>query len=374
MIYYGHQSIDEDDIQEVVKVLRSDYLTQGPKTAEFEKAICEYTGAKYCVSVSSATAGLHIAVKSLHLYKGYEGITSPNTFVATPNSLIYNGLNPVFADIDKDTYNINPEEIKNKITKKTSVIMPVHFAGQSCDMRKIKEIADENKCYVIEDAAHAIGSDYCDSKVGSCKYSDMTVFSFHPVKTITTGEGGAITTNNKELYERLLLLRSHGIIKDKTDPAFYQMISLGFNYRMPDINAALGLSQLKKLGFFKDRRRQIILAYNYKLFQNENITIPNEYFYNTSCFHLYVVKINFDAIKKSRFQVMRELKEKGIITQVHYIPVHLQSYYKNNYGYKKNDYPIAEDYYGHCLSLPLYPSMTVDDVDYVCEKVNEVIK
>ena len=269
MIGYGHQYIDDSDIEAVVKVLKSDYLTQGPSVTQFEKTICEITGAKYCVSVSNATAGLHIAVATLGLKEGDEGITTPNTFLASSNCMVYNNVKPVFADINPVSYNIDPAEIEKHITDKTKLLVPVHFAGLPCEMEKINSIAKKHNLHVIEDAAHAIGSQYADgSYVGNCKYSDMTVFSFHPVKTITTGEGGAVTTNDEKLYQKLLMLRSHGTTKDEnlltknSGPWYYEMQSLGFNYRMTDMQAALGCSQLAKLDWFKKRRREIVAAYN----------------------------------------------------------------------------------------------------------------
>ena len=375
-INYGRQSIYEDDIAYVVEALRSDFLTQGPRVAEFEKTICEYTGAKYCVALANATAGLHIAVAALDVENGCEGITSPITFVASSNALVYNGLKPVFADIDAETGNIDPAEIRKKCTAKTQVLIPVHFAGRPCRMQEIASLASEKKLRVIEDAAHAIGSAYSDGgKVGNCQHSDMTVFSFHPVKTITTGEGGAITTNNKELYDKLVMLRSHGITKDpdllseNPGPWFYEMQSLGFNYRMTDLQAALGISQLAKLEHFKARRNEIIRLYNDALGHIEGISIPPEDD-NDSCFHLYVIRIDFKKLGITRKEAMNMLREKGIGTQVHYIPVHTQPYYRKKFGYGWGDLPISENYYSQILSLPLYPAMSDDDV----ERVISVIK
>jgi len=377
-INYGKQWITQSDIDEVVSVLTSDYLTQGPAVSAFEKVICEYTGAAYCVSVSNATAALHIAVKALEIEKGKEGITSPNSFVASSNCFVYNELKPVFADIDKKTLNIDPAEIEKRITRKTKVIIPVHFAGRSCEMVAIKEIADKNALYLIEDAAHAIGSNYADgSKVGNCKYSDMTVFSFHPVKTITTGEGGAITTNNRELYERLLLLRSHGITKDpemldtNPGPWHYEMQVCGYNYRLTDIQSALGISQMKRLDEFKKRRNEIIDQYKSSLAGLDWLRTPLKDD-TDSCFHLYVVQIDFENLGKSRSDIMDELKKNNIGTQVHYIPIHTQPYYIKNYGYKWGDYPLAENYYNKALSLPLYPLMSDDDVVHVIRCVKEL--
>lgn len=380
MIGYGHQYIDDDDIQAVASVLKSDYLTQGPAVEQFEQGICRITGARYCVAVSNATAGLHIAVAALGPGDDAEGITTPNTFLASANCMVYNNVRPVFADIDPVSYNIDPAEIEKHITDRTGLLLPVHFAGLPCDMEKISAIAKKHKLHVIEDAAHAIGSQYADgSYVGNCKHSDMTVFSFHPVKTITTGEGGAVTTNDGDLYRKLLMLRSHGVTKDEElltrnpGPWYYEMQSLGFNYRMTDMQAALGCSQLKKLDFFKQRRREIVAVYNRAFAGMKYLRTPVEPDGVSSCFHLYAVQIDFDAIGKNRVQVMAELRERGIGTQIHYIPVHTQPFYKKTFGYKEGDYPNAEKYYGQELSLPLYPGLSDGDVDKVIAVVKEVI-
>ena len=369
---YGKQWLDEDDKRAVLEVLESDFLTQGPSVAEFEKAICNYTGAKFCVAVANGTAALHLAVAALDIEKGSEGITSPITFVASANCLVYNNLKPIFADIDEKTYNIDPAEIEKKITNKTKVIIPVHFAGQPADMGEIAKIAKEHHLFVIEDAAHAIGSKYKDgSKVGSCKYSDLTIFSFHPVKTITTGEGGVITTNDEKLYQKLLLLRSHGITKNPSElsqnpgPWYYEMQTLGYNYRLSDIQAALGISQIEKLDKFSRRRREIVNKYNKAFAEFKNVVIPFEADGLDSTFHLYVLKIDFEKIGKSREIVMNELKQRNIGTQVHYIPVHLQPYYQKHFGYKEDDFAKAEAYYKKCLSLPLFPKMTDEDINFV---------
>ncbi len=380
LIPYGRQWIDQDDIQAVTTVLKSDYLTQGPKVEEFEKALCDYTGAKFCLALSNGTAALHLAVAAMKIEKSMEGITSPITFAASANCLLYNGLKPVFADIDPKTYTISPDEIKKKITAKTKVIIPVDFAGQPAEMEQISKIAREKDICVVEDAAHAIGSRYNDGNhVGSCKYSDMTIFSFHPVKTITTGEGGAITTNNRELYKHLLLLRSHGITKDQAKleqnpgPWYYEMQTLGFNYRLTDIQAALGISQLKRLDKFVEKRREIIRKYNKAFKDLPDMVVPYEKDGVFSAFHLYVLQIDFKKIGTSREEIMAKLREKNIGTQVHYIPVHLQPYYRNNFGYKPGDYPIAEQYYEKAISLPLYPKMSDSDVKYVIENFKRVL-
>lgn len=377
-INYGRQWIDEDDAAQVLDALRSDFLTQGPKVQEFEAALCEYTGARYCVALSNATAGLQLAVMALGLPEGMEGITSPNTFVASANALVYNRLKPVFADIDPGTYNIDPARIADKLSDKTGVIIPVHFAGRVCDMERIKTLTRNRNISIIEDAAHAIGSSYPNGeKVGCCTYSDMTVFSFHPVKTVTTAEGGAVTTNSSQLYEKLLLLRSHGITKDpellkeNPGPWYYEMQELGYNYRMTDLQAALGLSQMRKLDRFHERRNRIIEQYN-EVFAPVTWITPPRKDNGNPCFHLYVVKIDFDRIRISRKEIMEQMRAASIGTQVHYIPVHTQPYYRQRFGYAWGDYPQAESYYNSALSLPLYPQMSDQDVARVISTVLEI--
>lgn len=360
---YGRQFIDDDDINAVVETLKSDFLTCGPKVKAFEQAICDYTGAKYCVAVSSATAGLHIAMLALGVGKGDEVVTTPITFLSSANCARFCGADVRFADIEEDTANIDVNEIRKQITAKTKAIVPVHFGGQSCDMEKIKALADEHGLKVIEDAAHAIGSEYKGGKIGSCKYSDMTVFSFHPVKTITTGEGGAVTTNDERLYQRLLAFRGHGMHKDgeMVSTWEYEMRELGYNYRMTDIQAALGLSQLKKLDAFKARRREIVQYYNEHLGWRH----LSEKDYSNACFHLYPVLVD------NRREVYFKAREKGLNLQVHYIPVHLQPYYRQ-FGYKSGDYPKAEAYYEKCISLPLYPALRDEDLAEIVDRLQNI--
>ncbi len=376
---YGKQSISLQDIWEVIKVLRSPFLTQGPKVKEFEKTLCNYVGAKYCVVVSSGAAALHLAMLSLGLKSGDEAITSPNTFVASANSILYAGGMVKFADIEESTANIDPEEIKKQITPKTKAIIPIHFAGQSCDMERIGKIAKEHNLFFVEDAAHAIGSEYKGSKVGSCKYSDMTIFSFHPVKTITSGEGGAIMTNNSELYEKLLMLRTHGITKDSTKftrkdgPWYYEQQMLGFNYRLTDIQCALGISQLKRIDKFIRRRREIVDFYKKEFAGDERFSFLEEKEYSKAAFHLCPILINFDLIKSSKKELFTKLQEQGLSLQVLYIPVHTQPFYQK-LGFKFGDFPKAEKYYQKTIVLPLYPDLKDSDLKYIVKTFKSVVK
>ncbi|WMJ90216.1 UDP-4-amino-4,6-dideoxy-N-acetyl-beta-L-altrosamine transaminase [Anaerocolumna sp. MB42-C2] len=372
LIPYGRQWIDEDDIQAVVETLKSDYLTTGPKIAEFEKAIADYVGAEYAVGVSNGTAALHVACLAAGLQKGDEVITSPITFVASANCILYCGATPVFADIDPVTYNIDPADIRKKITNKTKAIIAVHFTGQPCAMNEIRQIAKEYNLLVIEDAAHALGADYNGKRIGSI--SDMTTFSFHPVKHITTGEGGMITTNNKELYERLILYRSHGITRDTSlllsndGPWYYEQQELGYNYRITDIQSALGLSQMKKLDFFIARRREIAEKYNEAFKDLDGIIIPGQKEGCNNSWHLYVIQVT----EQDRKKVVEALHAKNIGVNVHYIPVYTQPYYRSH-GYKDVICPNAEKVYQNFISLPMYAKLTNDEQDYVIKQVKELI-
>ena len=368
MIPYGKQYIDQDDINAVVETLKSDYLTTGSKVQEFEEKFADYVGAKYAVSVSSGTAALHLAMLASNIKPNDEVITTPMSFSATANCIEYVGGITVFADIDKVTNNIDPNEIENKITSKTKVIIPVHYAGLPCDISKIYDIAKKHNLIIVEDACHALGAIYKGLMIGSCSHSDITVFSFHPVKHITTGEGGMITTNSKELYNKLLKLRSHGIKRDKD--WLYDIKELGFNYRLTDFQCNLGISQLNKLNDFVGSRRYI--AYMYEGgFENLPIELPynisNTYYHS---YHLYVIKFKNSDIRK---YVYDKLKEKGILTQIHYIPIHTLSYYKNKYGYNLGDFPNTEEHYKRCLSLPIYPAMSDGDINCVINSVKEVL-
>lgn len=399
-IPYGKQSIDEEDIQAVVEVLRSDFLTQGPKINEFEEKLAEFCGAKYAILFNSGTAALHAAYFSIGLSSGDEFITTPITFVATANAGVYLEAKPVFVDIEKDTGNIDAEKIEEKISDRTKLIVPVHYSGHPCDMKKIKEIADKYNLKVVEDACHALGAGYnvrgsmfnvessrfkvqrSRLNVGACQFSDMTVFSFHPVKHITTGEGGAVLTNKKEYYEKLLMFRSHGITRDREKFSvqgsgfegdwYYEMQCLGYNYRMTDIQAALGISQLKKLDNFVEKRRQIAKKYHSVFKGSDYFDLPEEKEYAYHSYHLYHVKLKDKYVEK-KVDIFRMLRGKGIGVQVHYIPVYWQPFYEE-LGYKKGICPDAEDFYRREISLPIYPSMTDEDFDFVVSKIDEVFK
>ena len=373
-IPYGHQYIDKNDIAEVVKVLKSDLITQGPRIEKFESALCKYTGAKYAVVVSNGTAALHIACLAVGIEPGDEVITSPITFVASANCVLYCGGIPVFSDVQEDTFNISPEEIKKKINQKTKAIIPVHLAGHPCDMEEIYRIARKSDLIIIEDASQALGSLYKGSETGSCRYSDITTLSFHPIKHITTGEGGAVLTNRKDLYEKLLLLRNHGITKDSTKlqkqegPWYYEQQMLGFNYRITDFQCALGLSQLRKIDDFIDKRRKIVDFYNNELLKIKEIKLPLEKEYVKSSWHIYCLRVKNT---KDRIDLFEKLRSSGLGVQVHYIPVHLQPYYKKVLGYKKNDFPKAEKYYESEITLPIYPKLLKKELKYIVSKVKE---
>lgn len=376
-IPYGQQWIDEEDIEAVVGVLKSDYLTTGPKIKEFEEKLAELVDAKYAVAISNGTAALHAACFAAGLDVGDEIITSPITFAASANCALYLHATPVFADIDKDTYNIDPEDIKRKITERTKAIIPVHYTGQPCNMDEIMRIAEEHNLIVIEDGAHALGAVYKGKKIGSI--GDMTTFSFHPVKHITTGEGGAIITDDKKLYEKLMLFRSHGITREADKllnnygPWYYEQQALGYNYRMSDIQAALGVSQLKKLDFYIKKRIEYIEMYNEAFEGVEGIITPYQYSDSKSSWHLYVIQLELEKLKIDRKEFFNELVNRKIGVNVHYIPVYYHPYYQN-LGYRKGICPIAEKLYERIITLPLYPKMDKEDVTYVINNVKELLK
>ncbi|HHW68401.1 MAG TPA: UDP-4-amino-4,6-dideoxy-N-acetyl-beta-L-altrosamine transaminase [Epulopiscium sp.] len=373
---YGRQWIDEDDIQAVINVLKSDYLTTGPAIEEFENQLKTITGAKYAVAISNGTAALHAACFAAGIGEGDEVITTPMTFAATSNAVLYCGGTPVFADINPGTYNIDPKDIRRKITNKTKGIIPVHYTGQPCDMDEIMQIAKEHNLIVIEDAAHALGAEYKGRKIGSI--GDMTTFSFHPVKPVTTGEGGAITTNDEELYQKLMLFRSHGITRDRemllNDNAawYYEQHVLGYNYRMTDIQAALGCSQLNKLESFLQKRREYAEMYNEAFKDLDGVIIQKQLNDTLSGWHLYVLQLDTDKIRPDRRVIFDELRIHNIGVNVHYIPVYYHPYYQK-LGYKKGLCPNAEKLYDRIITLPLFPKMSKEDIMYVIKIVKELV-
>ena len=371
-IPYGKQSIDEDDINSVVEVLKSDFLTTGPKIKEFENELCKYTNAKYCVAVANGTAALHLASLVL-LNKGDKVITTPNSFVATSNSILYVEAIPIFVDIQEDG-NIDLDLCEEELKKDSSIkaIYVVHFSGNPVNQKKLKYLKDTYNIKILEDCAHSLGATFEGIKAGSCENSDCSILSFHPVKHITTGEGGAVTTNSKEIYEKLLELRAHGI-KRLPDfaPWYYEMHSLGFNYRITDMQAALGISQLKKLDSFIKRRKEIALKYD-KAFLN-SVVKPLYSFNQNSSYHLFVVKVDFSKLNISKVELFNKMREKNIGLQLHYIPINKQPYYKS-LGYGNEDTPIMNIYYDECFSLPMYSSLSNEEQEYVIKTLFEVLK
>ena len=363
MIPYGHQYIDKKDIEAVLDVFKSDWITQGPKIIEFEKALAKYCGAKFAVVCSSGTAALHLAYLAAGLKKGDEVITTPNTFAATANMLLAVGAKPIFCDIRLDTYNIDESRIEKLVTKRAKAIVPVHFAGHPCEMEKIWKIAKKHKLLVIEDACHALGARYRNSKIGSCSYSDMAVFSFHPVKSITTGEGGAILTNNEKYYKKLISLRSHGIHKDEKGKNV--MTELGYNYRMTDIQAALGISQLKKLDGFIKKRHSVVNNYKKELKDAKDIILPQELKNAYSSWHIYVIRVK-DA--KRRDGLMEFLKNSGIGVNFHYPAVYSHPYYQR-IGYKNLKLSNTQIYQNSCITFPCFPALSRADVELISDLI-----
>lgn len=370
-IPYGKQYIDEEDIAAVINVLKSDYLTTGPQIELFENAVCGYTGAKYAVAIANGTAALHAACYAAEISKGDEVITTPMTFAASANCVLYCGGTPVFADIKPDTYNLDPEDVRKKITSKTKAIIAVDYTGQPCELKELRQIAEEHHLLLIEDAAHSLGADYEGTKIGVI--SDMTTFSFHPVKHITTAEGGMVTTNNANLYKKLKLFRSHGITRDLGSMAaneggwYYQQLDLGYNYRITDLQCALGLSQLKKLGRFIEKRRQLAERYNATFKDMEEIICPYQKDGCNNSWHLYVIQL------EHRCEVFQRMRESGIGVNVHYIPVYKHPYYQQN-GYKDTYCKNAEKLYERIISLPLYYDLTYEQQDYVIQCLKQILE
>jgi len=376
IIPYGKHEIEKEDIQAVVDTLQSDFLTQGPKITEFEENFAAYTGADFAIAVSNGTAALHLCAIALGVKAGVKVLTSPITFVASANCILYAGGEVDFVDIDPHSYLIDLHKLENKLSKakpgEYSGIIPIDFAGYPVNLEELKNIAKKYNLWILEDACHAPGGAFKDSMnryqyCGNGNYSDLAIFSFHPVKHIATGEGGMITTNNKDLYEKLLSLRTHGIIKhtdlleDYHGGWYYEMQNLGYNYRLSDIQASLGISQLRKIHKNIKRRREIAEVYNNGL-RSLNITLPIVAEGNQHAYHLYIIQT------KERKELYDYLRANNIFTQVHYIPVHMQPYYRRK-GWKIGDLPSAEDYYSRCLSLPMYPSLTANEQDYIIEKI-----
>ena len=373
---YGRQSIEEADIQAVVEVLRSDWLTTGPKVGEFEEAFAERVGAKYAVSFSSGTAALHGAAFAAGLSSGDEAITTPLTFAATANCVLYQGAVPIFADVKRDTLNIDPEHVERRITPKTKAVIPVDYAGTPADLDAIRALAERNGLIVIEDACHALGAEYRGRAVGSI--SDMTVFSFHPVKHITTGEGGMVATNSSKFAETLRRFRNHGISSDARQRQTagqwqYDMVLLGFNYRLPDLVCALGLQQLSRLDSNLSRRREIANRYSAAFREMRGIVPPTANDDTNPAWHLYPIRLRLEELSADRAEVFRALRAENIGVNVHYIPVHLHPYYRDRFGYKGGEYPVAEDAYSRLISLPMFHGMTNQDVEDVVDGLRKVM-
>jgi len=385
MIPYGRQDVTQADIDAVVAVLKSVNLTQGPAIAQFEHSVANHTGAKYTVAVSNATAALHIACLALDLGPGDWLWTTPNTFVASANCALYCGAKVDFVDIDPRTYNLCPQKLEAKLiqaqqaNKLPKIVVPVHLSGQPCDMATIHALGQKYGFKIIEDASHAIGGQYKGEPIGNGRYSDITVFSFHPVKIITTAEGGMALTNSAELATRLGLLRSHGITRDPAlmtepihGPWHYQQVALGFNYRMTDMQAALGVSQMSRLIDYVKRRHDIAQRYN-ELLTALPLTLPWQHPDSYSAYHLYVVRLQLDKISVTHRQVFEALWAKDILVNLHYIPVHTQPYYQQM-GFKQGDYPDAEQYYREAISIPMHVNLTDEDLKFVANSIREAIR
>ena len=375
MIPYGRQSIDEEDIQAVVEVLRSDWLTTGPKIEEFEHAVATYMGATHSVAVSSGTSALHCAMYAIGIGIDDEVIVPPMTFAATANCVVFQGGTPVFVDVDPDTLLLAPERIEEKITPRTKAIIAVDYAGQPCDYDKLREIAENNRLVLVADSCHALGSEYKGRKSGT--FADLNIFSFHPVKHITTGEGGMITTDNTDYADRMRIFRNHGITTDHHQREIrgswiYEMVDLGYNYRMTDIQCALGINQLKKLKQFLERRRNIASQYDRAFASNRYITPLDVNQDVLHAYHLYVVKINYESLGISRANLFLALREKGIVVNVHYIPVHFHPYYRKKFHVRTGSCPVAEAVYEQIMSLPMFPGMTDEDVHHVITCLTEL--
>ena len=384
MIPYGRQDINQQDIDAVVEVLKSDFLTQGPKVPAFEQAVMEACDAKYALAVNSATSALHIACLALGLGEGDWLWTTPNTFVASANCGLYCGAQVDFVDIDPNTYNLCTKELEKKLIdaeksgKSPKVLVPVHFSGQPCDMEVIYNLSKKYGFKIIEDASHAIGGKYKGEPIGNCRYSDITVFSFHPVKIVTTAEGGMAVTNSAELARKLDLLRSHGITRNSSlmtkpmdGPWYYEQIDLGFNYRMTELQAALGVSQMQRLDDFVAKRHKLAQRYN-ELLKDLPITLPWQHEDGYSGLHLYVIRLQLEKVTKTHLEVFEGMREAGILVNLHYIPVHMQPYYQSM-GFEVGQFPQAEQYYQEAISIPMFPTMTEEQQDKVIATLKELL-
>jgi perosamine synthetase len=376
LLPYGHQQINEEDINAVVEVLRSDWITTGPKVAEFEEAFAAYVGSKYAVSFSSGTAALHGASFAAELGPGDEAITTPMTFCATANCVLYQGAKPVFADVCPDTLNIDPDEIKRHISQHSKAVLPVDYAGHPADLQSILELASSHGLVVIEDACHALGAEYRGRRLGSI--SHMTVFSFHPVKHITTGEGGMVTTDDAKFVRQLRMFRNHGIDSDARERQAnghwnYEMVMLGYNYRLTDIGCALGISQLRKLPANVVRRREIANRYTENFRQIPGLVLPGVRPDVNPAWHLYPIRVDVTRFQVSRSEVFRELRAQGLGVNVHYIPVHLHPYYRERFSYRLGQFPVTEEAYERLISLPMFHSMTDQDVKKVINVLRKIM-
>ena len=383
MIPYGRQDINQADIDAVIEVLKSDFLTQGPKVPLFEKTVADYAGANHAVAVNSATSALHIACLALELGPGDWLWTSPITFVASANCALYCGAQVDFVDIDPRTYNLCAKELENKLIaaeklgRLPKIVIPVHFSGQSCDMQAIYALAQKYHFKIIEDASHAIGGKHQAQPIGNCRYSDITVFSFHPVKIITSAEGGMALTNNAELAEKMALYRSHGITRDPKlmthapdGPWYYQQVELGFNYRMTELQAALGISQMQRLDEFVAQRHHLALRYN-ELLADLPLTLPWQHADSVTSWHLYIIRLQLDKIDKTHLQAFKELREAGIGVNLHYIPVHTQPYYQQ-LSFQHGDYPNSECYYSQSISIPLHQGLNNKQKNYIIKNIKNL--
>ena len=385
MISYGKQSIDQADIDAVVEVLKNDWLTQGPTVQSFENDLQNYFGAKHTCVVSNGTAALHLAGLALGWEPGDIVLTTPLTFLATANSIVYAGATPDFVDIDPVTYTIDPNLVEEKVNdyrekgKKVKAVIGVDFAGHPCDWKALREIADKYELQLVNDNCHALGATYFEDKQYAVKYTDLVIQSYHPVKHLTTGEGGAVLTNNSKLDEKIRRLRTHGMTKDLNQlenndgPWYYEMHEVGYNYRITDFQCALGSSQLKKLDSFVQKRREIAVQYDNSFANIVNLKIPKLHSAVEHAYHLYPLQIHFDKLKKNKSEFFKKMKESGINLQVHYVPIHLQPFYQKNYGFKQGNFPVAERFYRNEVSLPIYPYLSKDDVEMVANSILEII-